>query len=80
MYGGTLLFPNPDMPFAVAATTWTNLLSCSSHREAMTLTAIEAFGRATWGKFGGEPIIGLELTALRQGLHDPDGFARSRWG
>jgi hypothetical protein len=59
MYGGTLLFPNPDMSYMVAATTWTNLLGCRSYG-AMTLAAIEAFGRATWGKFGGEPVIGLQ--------------------
>jgi hypothetical protein len=61
MYGGTLLFPNSDMPYMVAATTWTNLLGCRSHTEA-TLAAIKAFGRTTWGRFGGEPVIGLQPT------------------
>ena len=28
MYGATLLFPNENMPYEVAATTWTNLLGC----------------------------------------------------
>ena len=60
MYGGTLLFPNPDIPYMVAATTWTNLLGCRSHQDAVTLAAIKAFGRATWGKFGGEPVLGLK--------------------
>lgn len=64
MYGGTLLFPNPDMPYMVAATTWTNLMGCRSHHQEKSLAAIEAFGRATWGKFGGEPLIGLESTAV----------------
>jgi hypothetical protein len=64
MYGGTLLFPNPDMPYIVAATTWTNLAGCRSYRSAPTPAANEAFGRATWGKFGGEPIVGLESTAV----------------
>jgi Protein of unknown function (DUF3105) len=59
MYGGTLVFPNPDMPYLVAATTWTNLLGCRSYHQTMTLGAIELFGRATWGKFGGEPVLGL---------------------
>ncbi len=67
MYGGTLLFPNPDMPYMVAATTWTNLLGCRSHLEAPTLAAIEAFGRATWGRFGGEPVIGLKPAAPTPG-------------
>jgi hypothetical protein len=62
MYGGTLLFPNPDMPYMVAATTWTNLVGCRSHHGAMTFVSIEAFGKATWGRFGGEPMIGLKPT------------------
>ena len=59
LYGGTLLLPNAKMPFAVAATTWTNLLGCHSYRGAATLAAIAAFGRSTWGKYGGEPLTGL---------------------
>jgi hypothetical protein len=47
MYGGTLLFPNPDMPYMVAATTWTNFLGCRSAYQAKTLAAIDAFGRKT---------------------------------
>ncbi|HEX7278831.1 MAG TPA: DUF3105 domain-containing protein [Solirubrobacterales bacterium] len=62
MYGGTLLFPNPDMPYMVAATTWTNLLGCRFHQDAVTLAAIGAFGKSTWGKFGGEPVLGLTLS------------------
>ncbi|HMI80842.1 MAG TPA: DUF3105 domain-containing protein [Solirubrobacterales bacterium] len=60
LYGGTLLFPNADMPYMVAATTWTNLVGCHTYHRARTLAAIEAFGRATWGKFGGEPVLGLK--------------------
>jgi Protein of unknown function (DUF3105) len=55
MYGATLLFPNEKMPYAVAATTWTNLLGCPTYKGAATLDAIRAFGKATWGKYGGEP-------------------------
>jgi hypothetical protein len=54
MYGGTLLFPNEEMPYEVAATTWTNLLGCKKYEGAKTLEAIAAFGKATWGKYGGE--------------------------
>jgi len=68
MYGGTLLFPNPDMPYMVAATTWTNLMGCRSYRQAVTLAAIKAIGSSTWGKFGGEQVIGLEPTAPTPGL------------
>jgi hypothetical protein len=28
---GMLMFPNPEMPYAVAATTWTNLIGCDSY-------------------------------------------------
>ena len=62
MYGGTLLFPNPEMPFEVAATAWTNLIGCPTYRGAATLDAIRAFGRATWGKFGGEPANAFTIT------------------
>lgn len=54
MYGGTLLFPNDKMPYAVAATTWTNLLGCKEYKGAITLDAIRAFGKQTWGRYGGE--------------------------
>jgi len=55
MYGAALLFPNDKMPYEVAATTWTNLLGCPAYKGAPTLDAIRAFGKATWGKYGGEP-------------------------
>ena len=59
MYAGALFFPNPQMPYQVAATTWTNLLGCKTYRGAATLDAIRAFGKATWGKYGGEPVEGF---------------------
>jgi hypothetical protein len=62
MYGATLLFPNDKMPYAVAATTWTNLLGCPSYKGAATLDAIRAFGKATWGKYGGESVTGFTFT------------------
>jgi len=62
MYGATLLFPNEDMPYAVAATTWTNLLGCPTYKGAATLDAIRAFGKATWGKYGGEPVQAFTFT------------------
>ncbi|MBK5232088.1 MAG: DUF3105 domain-containing protein [Thermoleophilia bacterium] len=42
-YSGALLFPNPDMPYAVAATAWTNLIGCEEYHGAATLDAIRAF-------------------------------------
>ncbi len=59
MYAGTLLFPNPEMPYEVSATTWTNLLGCKTYRGEATLDAIRAFGKATWGRYGGEPVEGF---------------------
>jgi len=62
MYGATLLFPNGKMPWRVAATTWTNLLGCPEYKGSITLDAIRAFGRETWGKYGGEPVFGFTFT------------------
>ncbi len=62
MYGAALLFPNDRMDYEVAATTWTNLLGCPSYEGAKTLDAIRAFGAATWGKFGGEPVEAFPFT------------------
>jgi len=62
MYGATLLFPNDRMPYEVAATTWTNLLGCPTYKGAATLDAIRAFGKETWGKYGGEPAEAFPFT------------------
>ncbi len=62
MYGASLLFPNEKMPYQVAATTWTNLLGCPTYRGAITLDAVRDFGKATWGKYGGEPVHAFVFT------------------
>jgi len=62
MYGATLLFPNKTMPYQVAATTWTNLIGCPDYKGSITLDAIRAFGKETWGKYGGEPVFGFKFT------------------
>jgi hypothetical protein len=62
MYGATLLFPNEKMPYQVAATTWTNLLGCPTYKGAITLDAVRDFGKATWGKYGGEPVHAFVFT------------------
>lgn len=54
MHAGALFFPNPDMPWAVAATTWQNLLGCEEYEGAATMDAIRAFGVETFGS-GPEP-------------------------
>lgn len=56
MYGATLLFPNDEMNYAVAATTWGNFLGCTSFEADKTLEAVRAFGKATWGKDGNQPV------------------------
>jgi len=56
MYGAALFFPNDEMDYQVAAVTWTNILGCEEYRGRATLDAIRAFGRRTWGRFGGEPV------------------------
>jgi hypothetical protein len=40
---GMLLFPNPDMPYEVAATAWTQLMGCKRFEGAKTLDAIRNF-------------------------------------
>lgn len=55
MYAGALLFPNADMPYAVAATSWQNLLGCDRYEGAATLDAIRAFGAEKFGK-APEPV------------------------
>lgn len=62
LYAGTLLFPNEKMPYEVAATTWTNLIGCPTYKGAITLDAIRDFGKATWGKYGGEPVEAFPFT------------------
>ncbi|HEV2790586.1 MAG TPA: DUF3105 domain-containing protein [Solirubrobacterales bacterium] len=62
MYGATLLYPNDRMPYEVAAATWTNLIGCREYKGAITLDALRAFGRETWGKFGGEPVFAFKFT------------------
>ena len=56
MYGGTLFFPNDEMYYAVAATTWSNGLFCSGVEGAATLNAIRTFGKENWGKYGDVPV------------------------
>lgn len=62
MYAATLLFPNDKMPYQVAATTWTNMLVCPTYKGAATLDAIRAFGKDTWGRYGGEPANAFPFT------------------
>jgi|SRR5215213_7540601 len=62
MYGAALLFPNDKMDYEVAATTWTNLMGCPTYKGQETLDAIRAFGKQTWGKFGGEPVNAFAFT------------------
>ena len=62
LYAGALLFPNDKMPYRVAATTWTNLIGCKTYKGAITDAAIRAFGKATWGRYGGEPPEAFPFT------------------
>lgn len=61
MYGGTLLFPNENMNYEVAATAWTKLLGCPKYKGQITLDAIRDFGKEEWGKYGGEPVTAFGL-------------------
>jgi hypothetical protein len=61
LYGATLLFPNENMPYEVAATTWRNLIGCNEYKGAITLDAIRDFGKQTWSK-GPEPAEAFPFT------------------
>jgi hypothetical protein len=61
MYGATLLFPNENMPYEVAATTWANLLGCNEYKGSITLDAIRDFGKQTWNT-AKEPATGFPFT------------------
>jgi hypothetical protein len=40
---GILMFPNPDMPYAVAATAWQQLMGCDTYEGQVTLDALLDF-------------------------------------
>jgi hypothetical protein len=40
---GVLLFPNPDMPYDVAITAWTQLAGCDTYEGAATLDVLRVF-------------------------------------
>jgi len=44
------------MPYAVAATTWSNFLGCTGFEGPKTLDVIRVFGEETWGKYGNQPV------------------------
>lgn len=50
VYSASLLFPNQDMPYAVAATAWRNSIGCRQWQGQKTLDAIRAFGVTHWGR------------------------------
>jgi hypothetical protein len=52
---GILLFPNPDMPYEVAATAWTQLIGCDRYEGAATIDALRAF-RDSYRGVGPEPV------------------------
>lgn len=47
---GVDLFPNPDMPYEVAAVAWTQLMGCDTFKGAVTLDAIRDFRDAYRGR------------------------------
>ena len=50
-----LFFPNPEMPYDVAVTAWTQLMTCDTFEGAATLDAIRDF-RDTYLGRGPEPV------------------------
>jgi hypothetical protein len=59
---GVVFFPNPDMPYEVAVTGWTNLLGCETFEGDATLDAVQDFRDEFRGPQGDGPEpIPLEL-------------------
>ncbi len=56
MYGGTLLFPNQVMPYAIAVTAWQAMLGCTTYGKGDVIDVIRLFGKTYWGKRGHEPL------------------------
>jgi len=54
-FDGMLLFPNPEMPYEVAATAWTQMIGCESFEDGATLDALRDF-RDTYRGQGPEPV------------------------
>ena len=52
---GIMLFPNPDMPYDVAATAWTQMVGCDTFKGAETLDVIRDFRDQYLGQ-GPEPV------------------------
>lgn len=75
MYGGTLLFPDDVMNWAVAATAWAKFLGCPGYGGVKTLDAIRAFASEMWGKYGGEPVEAFSVVGPTP--RDPEEPARA---
>ena len=56
MYSGTLLFPNRRCRMRRRPPPGPTCSAARPIRGAATLDAIRAFGKATWGHYGGEPV------------------------
>jgi Protein of unknown function (DUF3105) len=52
---GVIFFPNPDMPYEVAVTGWTNLLGCDTFDGEVTLDAVQSFRDEFRGPQGDGP-------------------------
>lgn len=42
-FDGIMLFPNPEMPYEVAATSWTQMIGCDSYEGRATIDALRNF-------------------------------------
>ncbi|HKB50909.1 MAG TPA: DUF3105 domain-containing protein [Solirubrobacterales bacterium] len=76
LYKGALLFPNENMDYQVAVTSWRNLLGCTEYKGAITLDAIRDFGKAKWGSTGREPATGFGFSEKGPTPLEPEETAR----
>lgn len=54
-FDGLIFFPNPGMPYKVAATSWTQMIGCDEYSGRATLDALRDF-RDTYRGQGPEPV------------------------
>jgi hypothetical protein len=57
---GMLFFPNPEMPYDVAATAWTQMIACDSYEGQATLDAIRDF-RDIYRGNGPESVVPISF-------------------
>jgi hypothetical protein len=48
------------------------MLGCPKYKGAITLDAVRDFGKATWGKYGGEPVYAFTFSETAPTPAEPE--------